>query len=55
MKEAVEEILIEELNSMGQDLTSTQLRNLFQECLYDGDIEIYQTIKMIMEARNENL
>ena len=50
-----EETLIDDLACMAGDLSSTQLRNLYQSCLYDGDIELCEIIKIIMMIRDERL
>ncbi len=47
--------LAEALRSMGKELTTTQLRNLYQECLYDGELEFCAIIKAIVQGRGENL
>jgi hypothetical protein len=50
-----EEILIQDLSIMARDLTITQLRNLYQECLNDNDIALCEIIKVIMSLRDSNL
>jgi hypothetical protein len=50
-----EKTLLEDLSIMAGDLTTTQLRNLYQECLEDDDIALCEIIKVIMTLRNSNL
>ena len=63
MKGDVMETMVEELNSISQDsklsrlrnASSTELRNLYQECLFNEDHEICKCIKIAMKERNANL
>jgi hypothetical protein len=63
MEEDVIEILIEELKVISIDSklsrlrnsSSTELRNLYQDCLFNEDHEICLCIKIIIKERNSNL